>query len=52
MYIPQGNSDDTGPERSVMGAVDNDRYVIADLEHESRWITIAEPLAVDLHEFR
>lgn len=52
MYIPQENSDDTGPDHSVMGAIDSDRYVIADLECENRWITITESLAIDLHGYR
>ena len=37
---------------TVMGAIDGDRYVIADLDREAGWISICRTAARDLNDAR
>jgi len=52
MYIAQGKRADAGPGSSVMGAVDGNQYVIADLEQANQWISIERTVTVDLDDTR
>lgn len=52
MYIPQGPDSDTETARSVMGALDDGRFVIADLEREDRWMSVARAVTADLENTR
>ncbi|WP_449406626.1 DUF7556 family protein [Natrinema pellirubrum] len=52
MYITKANDATVDPARSVMGAFDSDKYVLADLEQEDRWITVDRTVAVDLRDRR
>lgn len=52
MYVVGGIPPEKDSRNSVMGAVDSGRYVIADLEHEDRWLSIERTAAVDLDEIR
>lgn len=52
MYIATANHPDPNPNRSVMGAIDDKQYVIANLEQEDQWLSAELPVAVNLFEFR
>jgi len=52
MYITQETDPDSDTARSVMGALDGDRFVIADLEREDRWISVARGVTADLENTR
>jgi len=52
MYITQGTDPDADTACSVMGALDGDRFVIADLEREDRWMSVAREVTADLEDTR
>jgi len=52
MYIAQGTDHDTDTARPVMGALDGDRFVIADLEREERWMSVDRGVTADLENTR
>ncbi|WP_449272212.1 DUF7556 family protein [Halorhabdus rudnickae] len=52
MYIAQETDPDTDRARSVMGALDDGRFVIADLEREDRWMSVAQAVTADLEDTR
>lgn len=39
-------------DATVMGAIDGDRYVIADLDREAGWISVLQTAACDLNDVR
>lgn len=52
MYITQGTDLEPDTACSVMGALDGDRFVIADLEREDRWLSVARGVTADLEDIR
>lgn len=52
MYITQWNHTPVELPGAVMGAFDSDRYVIANIEQDQRWISVDRTIAVDLSDTR
>ncbi|MGQ3330085.1 DUF7556 family protein [Halorubrum sp. FL23] len=52
MYITNGSDHDADIAPSVMGAFDGDRFVIADLERDDRWLSVSRAVAADLEDTR